>query len=111
VPKQIEGMPLSFKRRTAANHALLKTGFSRSPPVHRTNPEGQLRVDLTRSRSRRGLTGICAFLPYRDRTANALFWVDTGSSLCALPSQIGQFRVNSRRLRPRNHFHERLRSR
>ena len=35
MPKQIEGMPLSFKRRTAANHALRKTGFSRSPPVHR----------------------------------------------------------------------------
>jgi hypothetical protein len=30
MPKQIEGMPLSFKRRTAANHALLKTGFSRA---------------------------------------------------------------------------------
>ena len=42
MPKQIEGMHLSFKRRTAANHALRKTGFSRSPPVHRTNPEGQV---------------------------------------------------------------------
>jgi hypothetical protein len=40
------------------------------------------------------------FLPYWDRTGNARFGVDTGSSLCALPSQIGQFRVNSRRLRP-----------
>jgi hypothetical protein len=38
--------------------------------------------------------------------------VDTGSSLCALPSQIGQFRVNSRRLRARiTIFHGRLRSR
>ena len=60
MPKQIEGMPLSFKRRIAANHALLKTGFSRSTPVHRTNPEGQLRVDLTRSPHRLARTAICA---------------------------------------------------
>ena len=32
MPKQIEGMPLSFKRRTAANHALRKTGFRAHHP-------------------------------------------------------------------------------
>src|ERR1700722_3566683 len=48
----------------------------------------------------RRMTTVGAFLPYRDRTGNARFGVDTGSSLCALPSQIGQFRVNSQRLRP-----------
>jgi len=47
-----------------------------------------------------GMTAHGAFLPYRDRTGNARFGVDTGSSLCALPSQIEQFKVNSRRLRP-----------
>ena len=46
------------------------------------------------------MTAHGAFLPYRDRTGNARFGVDTGSSLCALPSQIEQFKVNSRRLRP-----------
>jgi hypothetical protein len=44
-------------------------------------------------------TALGAFLLYRDRTGNARFGVDTGSSLCAPPSQIGQFRGNSRRLR------------
>jgi hypothetical protein len=53
---------------------------------------------MAKVRRRRGDTG--AFLPYRGRTGNARFGVDTGSSLCALPSQIEQFRVNSRRLRP-----------
>ena len=56
MPKQIEGMQLSFKRRTAANHTLRKTGFSRSPPVHRTNPEGQLRVESTRCGNDASLT-------------------------------------------------------
>ena len=37
-----------------------KTAFSRLPPLHRANLEGRLRVDLTRSRSRRRMTAICA---------------------------------------------------
>jgi hypothetical protein len=40
-----------------------------------------------------------AFLPYRIERGTRVE-VGTGSSWCALPSQIWQFRVNSRRLRP-----------
>ena len=36
-----------------------KTAFSRFPPVHGADPEGQQRVDLTRSPSRRRMTAIC----------------------------------------------------
>jgi hypothetical protein len=37
-----------------------KTAFSRFPPVHRLDPEGLLRVVLTRSSRRPGMPGMCA---------------------------------------------------
>jgi hypothetical protein len=39
---------------------LRRTAFSRFPPVHRTDLEGQQRDDLTRSPSSRRVSAICA---------------------------------------------------
>jgi len=42
---------------------MTKTAFSCSPPVHTVDLEGPLRVDFTRSRSRRRMPGFCAQRP------------------------------------------------
>ena len=42
-----------------------KTAFSRLTPFRRADPEGQLRVDLTRSLSRRRTAAICAIQLFR----------------------------------------------
>jgi hypothetical protein len=43
----------------------------RIPPLRRTNLEGALRVELTRSCRPRGTTGICAVLPFQSDTIAA----------------------------------------
>src|SRR5580698_7267133 len=40
-----------------------RPALSRLPPVHRADPEGRQRVDMTRAPSRRRMAGICAFRP------------------------------------------------
>ena len=48
-----------------------KSAFSCFPPVHTIGPEGQLRVDLTRSPHCLALTAICAFRPYASSSCAA----------------------------------------
>ena len=40
-----------------------KPAFCRFPPVDKADPEGQQRVDMARSPSRRRMAGVCAQLP------------------------------------------------
>ena len=55
----------SVKDRPYRNRRLQpKTAFSRLPPVHRVDQEGQERVDLTHSPSGQRMTAICALQPY-----------------------------------------------
>ena len=50
----------SVKDRPYRNRRLQpKTAFSRLPPVHRVDQEGQERVDLTHSPSGQRMTAIC----------------------------------------------------
>src|SRR5208337_2204671 len=42
-----------------------KPAFSRFPPVHRVDLEGQQRVELTRSPCRRGMAAMCAIRPFK----------------------------------------------
>ena len=56
--------------RTAAGanlRLLPKTAFSRLPPVQGAELVGQLRVDLTRSLFRRGMSAVCAFETFERR--------------------------------------------
>jgi hypothetical protein len=60
-PMRLRPAPATLNARSWRKRRLQpKTAFSRFPPVHRAEPEGPLRVDLTRSPSRRRTTGICA---------------------------------------------------
>ena len=65
--------------RFSSRHEFLVGGF-------REHDGLSAKMEPSRRSLGSGKAAIGAFLPYRDRTGNARFGVDTGSSLCALPS-------------------------
>src|SRR5580698_11201378 len=57
-----------------------RPALSRLPPVHRADPEGRQRVDMTRAPSRRRMAGICAH-----RTAGVVSLATTSGLFQGVP--------------------------